>query len=213
MNSLMRTNLLAQHGDCIVGQADGVEGIQSIPGLHGGVGRLASEEDAPFDIGEHLYRGHTGDAAREEVLGPGMRHETGGGVAVGTAGDEMKLATAALLGGRAQQADPARDGGLPQCLCSAEKGGEAGGCNQVVSTGMANARQSVVLGIEDDETAARAILGGEGSLEAIGVRCDVETKRLEQGDEIGVSFVFLVGKLGLTVNLNKLPLNSAASVR
>lgn len=43
VDALMGTNLLAQHGHGVVRRADGVEGVDAVPRLHGRVRRLAVE--------------------------------------------------------------------------------------------------------------------------------------------------------------------------
>jgi len=107
-------------------------------------------------------------------------HQAGGGAGVGARGDELELAAAAFLGGGAEQADAARparvglEGGG-----GAEEGGQRGRGDQVVPAGVADAREGVVLGVEDDQVAAGAEVGGEGGREPVGVGGDGEAEGLE----------------------------------
>ncbi len=120
VDALVRTNLLAQHGNGIVRQAHGVEGVYAVPRLHGGVGGAPLEAHAPLDVGEHLDGGDALDAVLEQVLRPRVRHEARRGAGVGPAADEVQLAAAALLGGGAEQTDTG-------CRCVARPGGVEGG--------------------------------------------------------------------------------------
>lgn len=210
----MRTNLLAQHGNGIVRQADGVEGVDTVPGLYGGVGGAPLEAHAPLDVGEHLDGGDALDAVLEQVLRPRVRHEACRGAGVGPAPDEVQLAAAALLGRGAKETDAgcrcvARPGGV-EGGDEAQEAGEGGGRDEVVPTGVADARQRVVLGVEDDEasvvTAGRDEVGGKGRVEAIGARRDgdAEGGKGRGGEQAGeglVGVVLVVGELWVGVDL------------
>jgi len=126
----------------------------------------------------------------------------------------VQLAAAALLGRGAKETDAgcrcvARPGGV-EGGDEAQEAGEGGGRDEVVPTGVADARQRVVLGVEDDEasvvTAGRDEVGGKGRVEAIGARRDgdAEGGKGRGGEQAGeglVGVVLVVGELWVGVDL------------
>jgi len=201
VNALVGADLLAQHADGVVGQADGVEGVDAVPGGDSGVGLAAGEVHAHLDIGEHADVGHAVNRGGEFVARAGVDHEAGGGAFVGAGGDELELAAAAFFGGCAKETDTAGKFGFAESAGNGEEGGEGGGGNEVVAAGVADAGEGVVLGVEGDEASAGAELAGEGGIEAVRTGGNLEAELLEGGDEGVVGLVLLVCQLGVGVNL------------
>jgi hypothetical protein len=86
----------------------------------------------------------------------------------------------------------------------AEEGGEGAGRDEVVAAGVADAGEGVVLDVEDNEAAARAVGGFEGGGETVGVGLYWDGLGLEQGDDAVVGEVFGVAELGGGVDLGML---------
>jgi hypothetical protein len=70
-----------------------------------------------------------------------------------------------------------------------------------MAAGMSDARQGVVFGIEDHETASGAILCQKCGFHTADGGLDLETKLGEEGDEVVVGLKFLVGELGVLKDL------------
>jgi hypothetical protein len=202
MNPLIGSNLLAQHGYRAVRQANSIESVDADPRLHCRMGGLARERDAPFDIGNHVDCGHTRDPLGQQILGSRVNHQTGRRALVSTILDEVQLTAAALLGRRSQQTHPPRAARLLERGRDTEKAGQAGTGNEIVAARVADSRESIVLGVEDDQAAPGAELGGECRLDAVGVGGDVEAEGLEEGYKVVVSLVLFVRELRLRMDLS-----------
>lgn len=137
-----------------------------------------------------------------------MIHEAGRGAVVRPRADEVQLPAAALLRGRAQQPHPAGLTGRLERVDEADEGGQAGGRDQVVPAGVADAGQRIVLGVEDDEAPTGAEVGGEGGVDAVGLGGDDDAqvgkgRGGEERGEDGVGVVLVVGQLRVGVDLTE----------
>lgn len=70
---------------------------------------------------------------------------------------------------------------------------------------MANVRQRIVLTAESNKSAAAPIIGREGGLQPIGMRCDREPLCLEKGYDVSMGFEFGVSKFWIIVDLLNAP--------
>lgn len=200
----MGSDLLSQHRDCIVRQAHGIQGVESIPGLHRRVRSLSAEENSPFDVGQHLHGRNSSNTSRQKVLGARVRHETSRGLAIGAIVDEMDLATATLLSRRTQKSHSTWSRGLLQGFGDAQKSSKARRRDEIVAAGMANARQRVIFCVEHNQPAARAVLGRKGSFYTVRMRRHLEAERLQKRNKVGMSFVLFIGELRFAVNLHSI---------
>lgn len=179
MNSLMWSDLLSQHRNSIVRKTNRIQGIDAVPRLHGSVRSLARKGNAPLDISQHLYCRNTRNISGQEILRARVRHQTRRCALVGSILDENHLSAAALFRRRSQQTHATGSLGLLECRSCAEEAGKASRGNEVVATGVSNARQGVVLGIVDYQATARAVLCGEGRVQPVRIGGDFKAERLE----------------------------------
>lgn len=72
-----------------------------------------------------------------------------------------------------------------------------------MSAGVADMGQCIVLGVEDDEPAALAVLGQERCVDTVGVGCDLEAELREDLDKVVVGLDFFVGEFGVRMDLGR----------
>ena len=130
--------------------------------------------------------------------GVGVDHHRGVDIVEEAALDEADLAAAALLGRRAQQRQ--LEAQLIGQRRQRQRSTQAGGADDVVAAGMADAGQRVVLGADGDVQRARAELaddrGGHVAVATLGL----EAGRLERVGQPGGSLLLLVAELGVLVD-------------
>lgn len=67
---------------------------------------------------------------------------------------------------------------------------------------MADARKRIVLGVEDNQPATGAVVGGEARLDPISMRYHLKAQLLQERDKSLMGFVLLVCELRIRVNLD-----------
>jgi len=88
-----------------------------------------------------------------------MEHQTSRRPAISTRLDQLQLPTTALLSWCPKKSNTARKFRFSESGSHGKEGGETGARDEVVSAGMADTGEGVVLGIENDQAAACADLG------------------------------------------------------
>ncbi len=181
------TQLLAQQGDRGLGHDERVGGIDAEVREAGGVRLLARVR--------HVQGADRDDRGGRLVLGPRVDHHRGVD-AVELAGlEEADLATPGLLGGRAHDGDPQAQ--LVRHDREREAGTHAGGRDHVVTAGMPDCGQRVVLDAHGDVEGTRAVAAHDRRGHAGHTGADVEAGGGEPlGDPPGCQDL-LVAELGV----------------
>lgn len=137
-----------------------------------------------------------------------MHHERSIAALVGARGNELELATTTFLSGRAEKAHTAGQARRSQECSNCQEGCEARRCNEIVSARVADARQRVVLGIDDDESTSRADLGGEGRGQRVGRRLDRKGEGLQDRYEGGLREMLFICEFRIGVDLQSVSVDS-----
>lgn len=201
MHTLNRSNLLTKSRHSHVSNTQRIQRILPTPRLHSRMCRLTTEEHPPLDIRQHLHRRNTLTLPLQQILRPGVRHQTRRRILIHPSLNQRQLPTTALFRRRSQQPDSSWPPGLLQRIRDTQEASEAGAGDEVVAARVADAGEGVIFGVEDDETAAGAVVGGEGGFDAADAGGDLEVELGEEGDEGVVGFKFLVSELGVFVDL------------
>lgn len=131
------------------------------------------------------------------MIGKDIRHQRGINPLVRPSVDQLSFSTTVLFGRRSQQLGPAGEIVLLQNSRQGQETRDTTGGDQIVSTGVANTRQSVIFRIEIDQTPARAAGSLKGGLESVGMASDGKALLLQKGADGIVGLVLLIGSLGI----------------
>lgn len=122
--------------------------------------------------------------------------------------EQPGLPRASLLGGRAEDAHAAGDAALFEDGGGAQEADQGGDGDEVVAAGMQRARvgkgEAVVLGVKDDQMAARPEFGLIAGVEAVGMRGDGEALGAQELDLGVMREDFFVAELGIFPDLGLL---------
>ena len=110
-----------------------------------------------------------------------------------TADSQLGLATAILFGRCSQQPGATGNVELLQEIRQCQKCCHAACSDQVMTAGMSDPRQRIVLRIEADQVATAAACGFKRSLESICVASDGNALAFQEVADGIVSFVLLIG--------------------
>src|SRR5262249_19133396 len=195
VDARLGTDLLPQHADVVERLNHRVERVDALPRVGRRVRGLARELEAGAHDAEQIL---VHDPAIEAV-----DHHRGVHVLEDAAPDELDLAAAALLGGRADDLDatlrqPVPDGGERRARAG------AGGGDDVVAARVTDAGQSVVLAENRDRrsftqverAAERGVHAGQSAL-------DLESLLVEELDEPRGSLDFLEAELRVVMDLTR----------
>jgi hypothetical protein len=129
----------------------------------------------------------------------GVRHQSGMRVVEDAGLDELYLSAAALLSGGADDFD--RDAEVVSDGREADRSAEAGGADQVVTAGMSDAGQGVVLGTEGKNKRTAASGGLERCLEIADAAADRKVPRRKEFGCPAGGLVLREAQLGMRVDL------------
>ena len=186
VDALVGADVLAQHGDRVVAGDQRVERVQPVPRRGGGVCVAPVEvDDQALDRRHQRPRPAVQGAAQRA----GMQHHRRVDLRERARLDQADLPAPALLGGRAEHDD--RAVAFAERRLQAERDGDAGGGDQVVAAGVADARQRVVFADHRDRRPAAAGHRLERRLHPVCAAFDGEAARFEESGQRGVCVMLL----------------------
>lgn len=163
MNTLLRQKLLAQHRNVVIRRDQGIQRVDTVPGVASSVSTLATE--LAMDVLACIHQSTRNSVGwllvGEQLLWPRVtenwvsmirnhsiisksegwriiRHKRDVNILVGSCINEHRLSTAILLRGSTQQLCSPRNGKLLQGKRQSQEGSNTAGGNEVMSTGVSN---------------------------------------------------------------------------
>ena len=185
-----RAEVLAQEADGDLGDGQGVGGVDAPLGEGRGVRRLPVEEDVEVGDGQALHV--------DLVHGRGVDHHRRVDAIEGAPLEHEDLAAASFLGRGSQH--PHRDPQVVGHPGQRRARPDGGGGDHVVTAGVADPRQGVVLGADPDGQRAPARGGDEGGGEIADPRLHVESGVRQRLCHPTGGPLLLEGQLGMGVD-------------